>query len=76
MNRLERRVVNAERRTFGRGTCPHRPPLVVYVEDWDGPTKKPPRERPCLCGRPRLRVVIRYVTNWHERYDEEPEAEA
>lgn len=69
MHRLTRRVVNMERRTMS-GTCPHRPPLVVYENDWHAPARKPPRERPCWCGRPRLCIVVRYEEDWANRYEE------
>lgn len=73
MHRLTRRVVNMERRTMS-GTCPHRPPLVVHENDWRPPAKVKP-ERPCWCGRPRLRIVVQYVQDWANRY-EEPDAES
>jgi len=73
VNRLARRVANAEQRTFGPGACPHRPPLVVFENDWHKPARKVPKDRPGWCGRPRLRVVVRYVSNWHDRHGDDAE---
>ncbi len=72
MSRLERRVATMERHTL-RGTCPHRPPLVVYE---DGKSRRRPAEAPCWCGRPRLRVTVRYLEDWANRYREPEEPDA
>jgi hypothetical protein len=64
-----------ERRAFGEGVCLHRPPVVVYENDWHGPTKRVPHE-PCWCGRPRLVLVVKYLRHWRAKdVAEEPDAE-
>lgn len=69
MRRLAARVESLERHRAARGCCPHLPPLVVHENDWR-PAAKPRQEPPCPCGRPRVRVVVRYVADWGTRYRE------
>ena len=80
MSRLAGRVQRLERHTL-RGTCPHRPPLVVHVGDWHPSRRHAARDVPCWCGRPRLVLTVRYDAHWHaqdvdDTPDAEPEAEA
>ena len=77
MRTLERRIDALESALPGECVCERGPGMglrVIYDHDWDIARRADPEPRCRHCGKPRPVLVIRYVNDWRQVYEEHIEA--